>query len=79
MKYQIQRVNKLTQACAGFVKYQYGDLKDIADLNWLLIEERIGFALIKLVFNGLNNQNMPENLQPNCLKINDRYGKTQLC
>ena len=62
-KYHIQRVNKLIQACAGFVKYKYGELKDIADLNWLLIEERIGFALMKLVFNGLNNKNMPENLQ----------------
>ena len=45
------------------MKYKYGELKDIADLNWLLIEERIGFALMKLVFNGLNNKNMPENLQ----------------
>ena len=45
------------------VKYKYGELKDIADLNWLLIEERIDFALMKLVFNGLNNKNMPENLQ----------------
>ena len=62
-KYQIQRVNKLIQACAGFVKYKYGELKDIADLNWLLIEERIDFALMRLVFNGLNNKNMPEHLQ----------------
>ena len=36
-KFQIQGVNKLIQACAGFVKYKYGELKDIADLNWLLI------------------------------------------
>ena len=36
-KYQIQRVNKLIQACAGFVKYKYGELKDIADLNWLFL------------------------------------------
>ena len=62
-KYQIQRVNKLIQACAGFVKYKYWELKDTADLNWLLIEERIDFALKKLVFNGLNNKNIPENLQ----------------
>ena len=32
-------------------------------MNWLLIEERIDFALMKLVFNGLNNKNIPENLQ----------------
>ena len=62
-KYQIQRVSKLKQAYAGFVKYKYGELKDIANLNWLLIEERIDFALMKIVFNGLNNKNMPENLQ----------------
>ena len=43
--------------------YKYGQLKDISDLNWLLIEEKIDFALIKLVFSGLNNKNMPENLQ----------------
>ena len=62
-KFQIQRINKLIQAYAGFVKYKYGELKDIADLNWLLIEERIDFALMKLVFNGLNNKNMSVNLQ----------------
>ena len=45
------------------LKYKYGELKDIANLNWLLIEERIGFALMKLDFNGLNNKDMPENLQ----------------
>ena len=45
------------------MKYKYGELKDIANLNWLLIEEIIDFALMKLVFNGLNNKNMPENLQ----------------
>ena len=77
-KFQIQRINKLTQAYAGFVKYKYGELKDIADLSWLLIEEKIDFALMKLVFNGLNNKNISVNLQLNCLKKND-YGQTQLC
>ena len=62
-KFQIQRINKLVQACAVFVKYKYGELKDIAHLNWLLIEERIDFALMKLVFNGLNKKNMAENLR----------------
>ena len=45
------------------MKYKYEELKDIANFNWLLIEERIDFALMKLVFNRLNNQTMPENLQ----------------
>ena len=34
-KFQIQRIDKLGQACAGFVKYKCGELKDIADLSWL--------------------------------------------
>ena len=66
------------QACAVLVKYNYGEIEDIADLNWLLIEERVDFALVKLVFNGLNNKNIPENLQ---LKLSKEklYGKIQLC
>ena len=65
------------QACAVLVKYKYGEIEDIADLNWLLIEERVDFALVKLVFNGLNNKNIPENLQ---LKLSKEklYGKIQL-
>ena len=32
-KYQIQRINKLIQPCAGFVKHNHGELKDIADFQ----------------------------------------------
>ena len=31
------------------MKYKYRELKDIAGFDWLLIEERIDFALMKLV------------------------------
>ena len=30
---------KHEEACAEFVKNEYGELKDIADLNWLLIDK----------------------------------------
>ena len=46
-----------------FGKYKYRELKDIADLNWLLIRKKIEFAVMKRVYNGLNNKNIPENLQ----------------
>ena len=71
--------NLYIQPCAGFVKYKYGELKYIVDLIWLLLEERADFVLMKLVFKGLNNKNMPENLQLNLSKKNDRFGETQLC
>ena len=79
LKYQVQIVNKLILACVGFVKYKYGELKDIGDLNWLLIEERIDFALMKLFFNGLSNKNMPENLQLKLSEEKQSLRKTQLC
>ena len=79
LKYQVQIVNKLIQACVGFVKYKYGELKDIGDLNWLLIEERIDFALMKLFFNGLSNKNMPENLHLKLSEEKQSLQKTQLC
>ena len=63
LKCQKQRNNKLVQACAGFVKCKYGVLNDIVDLNWLLVEERIDFVIMKLIFNGLHKKNMPKNLQ----------------
>ena len=44
------------------MKYKYGELKNNAALSWLF-EQRIDFALMKLDFNGLDNKNMPENLQ----------------
>ena len=60
------------------VKYKYGELKDIADLNWLLIEERIDFALMKLVFNGLNDKNMRGNLQQKSSKEKRSLGKNSV-
>ena len=56
-------MEKLLKACAGFVKQKYGKREDIIDLKWLLIEERIELSILKLVFNGLNKENMPGHLQ----------------
>ena len=45
------------------MKCKYGELSDVAVVNWLLVEEKIEFQLMKFVFNGLDKINMPENLQ----------------
>ena len=58
-----QRINKLVQACLGFVKCKYGEVSVIADLNWLLVKEIIDFAMMKLAFAGLYKKNIHENLQ----------------
>ena len=40
-QYQKNRLEKLLQSCAGFVKCKYGCKNDVIDLKWLLLEERI--------------------------------------
>ena len=57
------RLEKLLQACAGFVKCKYGCKNDVVDLKWLLPEERIDSSILKLVYNGINKEKMPANLK----------------
>ena len=45
------------------MKWKYGEISDAADLKWLIVEEAIAFATIKLAFNELNKKTMPEKLQ----------------
>ena len=37
-QYQKNRLEKLLQSCAGFVKCKYGCKNDVIDLKWLLLE-----------------------------------------
>ena len=48
------------QACTGFVKKKYGEVNDIVDLNWFLVEESRFYNEIFL--GRLNEKNMPKNL-----------------
>ena len=42
------------------VKQKLGNEKDIIDLKWTLIDERIGLSVLKTVCSGLTKKNMPE-------------------
>ena len=48
------------QACTGFVKKKYGEVSDIVDLNWFLVEESRFYY--EIFFGRLNEKNMPKNL-----------------
>ena len=52
-------MEKLLQSCAGFVKCKNGCKYDVVDLKWLLLEEQIDSSKLKLVYNGINKENMP--------------------
>ena len=56
-------MEKLLQSCAGFVKCKYGCKNDVIDLKWLLLKERRHSSILKLVYNGINKNNMPANLK----------------
>ena len=62
-QYQKNRMEKLLQSCAGFVKCKYGCKYDVIDLKWLLLQERMDSSILKLVYNGINKENMPANLK----------------
>ena len=49
--------------CAGFVKCKYGCKNDVIDIKWLLLEERIDLSILKVVYNGINKENMPATLK----------------
>ena len=36
---------------------------DVIDLKWRLLEERIDSSVLKLVYNGINKENIPANLK----------------
>ena len=64
-KYRKERIIKPIQACAWFIKRKYGETNVIAKIIivWLLFEERVGFAIMKFAFKGLNIKNISENLE----------------
>ena len=62
-QYQIKRLLKLQKTWAGFVINKYATCEDITKLKWLLVPERIIFAIAKLIFKGLLKENVPKNLE----------------
>ena len=62
-QYQKNRMEKLLQSCAGFIKCKYGCKNDVIDLKWLLLEEQIDSSIVKLVYNGIHKENMPAKLK----------------
>ena len=74
-QHQRNRLGKLLQSCAGFVKCKCGCQNDVVDLKWLLLEERIDSSTLKLVYNGINKENMPANLKSQVKKTNHSIEK----
>lgn len=62
--YQEKRLQRLQNACAGFVTRLFADLEDIIKLNWLPVKENVEFNILKLAHKSLYDKNsFPEYLK----------------
>ena len=61
-QYQVDRLQRLQNACAGFVLRKYARPEDLAYLNWLPISERRDFNILKLTHKAIHSSDFPEYL-----------------
>ena len=61
-QYQVDRIQRLQNACAGFVLRKYAGPEDLAYLNWLPISERRDFNILKLTHKAIHSSDFPEYL-----------------
>ena len=62
-QYLIKRLQKVQNAAAGYTKGHFSDTKDVIDLKWLPISERIEHSMCKLAYKSLHFENFPEYLK----------------
>ena len=53
--YLVKRLQRLQNACAGFVTRKFGGLEDIINLNWLPVKENVEFNILKLSNSRINH------------------------
>lgn len=69
-QYQLKRLQRLQNACAGFVLRKFAKMEDLECLNWLPIAGRIEFNLLKLTHKALYNETFPEYLSLSLRTVN---------
>ena len=55
--YQEKRLQRLQNACAGFVTRKFAGLEDIIKVNWLPVKENVEFNVFKLAHKSLYDKN----------------------
>ena len=59
--YPEKRLQRLQNACAGFVTRKFADREDIIKLNWLPVKENVEFNILKLAHKSLyDKKSFPE-------------------
>ena len=57
--YQLKRLQRIQNACAGFVKGSYAKVADVINIGWLPIKERRDWHMLKMAHKALHQSPWP--------------------
>ena len=60
--FQMKHLQRLQNACAGFVTRRFAGVEDVVKLNWLLVNKNIELNVLKLTNKSLYDETFPEYL-----------------
>ena len=63
--FQMKRLQRLQNACAGFVTRSFAGVEDVVKLNWLPVNKKVELNILKLAHKSLYDETVPEYLKLN--------------
>ena len=67
--FQMKRLQRLQNACAGFVTRRFARVEDVLKLNWLPVNENVELNILKLAHKSLYDETFPEYLKIKLHKV----------
>ena len=67
--FQMKRLQRLQNACPGFITRRFARVEDVLKLNWLPVNENVELNILKLTHKSLYDGTFPEYLKLNLHKV----------
>lgn len=67
--FQMERLQRVENACAGFVIRKFAGVEGVAKLNWLLVNKTVKLNILKFNHKSLYDDTFPQFLKLNLYKI----------
>ena len=67
--FQVKRLQRLQNACAGFVTRRFAGVEDVVKLSWLLVNKNVELNILKLAHKSLYDETFSEYLKLNLHKV----------
>ena len=64
-EFQMKRLQRLQNACAGFVTRRFAGVEDVVKLNWFPVNKNVELNTLKLAHKSLYDETFPEYLKLN--------------